>query len=179
MLHDLMDSFHLSVLSMMTSSNGNIFRVTDPLYGEFTGHLPKKKPVTRSLMISLISASANGWLNNRGASDLRRHRAHYDVTVMRLSQDMVHHRQYWFYLPFGWYSKSIKKFPFSVISRTAKPAKEKYMWRKHQHTWWRHQMETFSVVLALCAGNSPDNSEFPSQRPVTWSFDFFLSSVPE
>ena len=27
---------------------------------------------------------------------------------------------------------------------------------KHRHsTWWRHQMETFSALLALCAGNSP------------------------
>ena len=25
----------------------------------------------------------------------------------------------------------------------------------HQMTWWRHQMETFSALLALCAGNSP------------------------
>ena len=23
------------------------------------------------------------------------------------------------------------------------------------YTWWRHQMETFSALLALCAGNSP------------------------
>ena len=23
------------------------------------------------------------------------------------------------------------------------------------NTWWRHQMETFSALLALCAGNSP------------------------
>ena len=35
----------------MTSSNGNIFRVTDPLWGEFTGHgkFPSQRPVTRSL----------------------------------------------------------------------------------------------------------------------------------
>ena len=39
---------------------------------------------------------------------------------------------------------------------------------------WRHQMETFSVPLALCAGNSPVTGEFPSQRPVTRSFDVFL-----
>ena len=26
------------------------------------------------------------------------------------------------------------------------------------HTWWRHQMETFSALLAICAGNSPVNS---------------------
>ena len=27
--------------------------------------------------------------------------------------------------------------------------------------WWRHQMETFSALLTLCAGNSPVTSEFP------------------
>ena len=32
-------------------------------------------------------------------------------------------------------------------------------------------METFSALLALCMGNSPLNDEFPSQRPVTRSFD--------
>ena len=31
-------------------------------------------------------------------------------------------------------------------------------------TWWRHQMETFSALLALCAGNSPVTGEFPTQR---------------
>ena len=40
-------------------------------------------------------------------------------------------------------------------------------------TWWRHQMETFSALLVLCAGNSPIAGEFPSQRPVTRSFDVF------
>ena len=40
--------------------------------------------------------------------------------------------------------------------------------------WWCHQMETFSVLLALCAGNPPVNGEFPAQRPVTWSFDVFF-----
>ena len=41
-------------------------------------------------------------------------------------------------------------------------------------SWWRHQMETFSALLALCAGNSPVTAEFPSQRPVTRSFDVFF-----
>ena len=41
-------------------------------------------------------------------------------------------------------------------------------------SWWRHQMETFSVLLAICAGNSPVTGEFPSQRPVTQSFDVFF-----
>ena len=41
-------------------------------------------------------------------------------------------------------------------------------------TWWRHQMETFSALLAICAGNSPASGEFPAQRPVTRSFDVFF-----
>ena len=41
-------------------------------------------------------------------------------------------------------------------------------------SWWLHQMETFSALLTLCARNSPVNREFPSQRPVTWSFDVFF-----
>ena len=41
-------------------------------------------------------------------------------------------------------------------------------------SWWRHQMETFSALLALYAGNSPVTCEFPSQRPVTPSFDVFF-----
>ena len=40
--------------------------------------------------------------------------------------------------------------------------------------WWRHQMETFSTLLALCVGNSPVSGEFPAQRPVTRSFDVFF-----
>ena len=41
-------------------------------------------------------------------------------------------------------------------------------------TWWRHQMETFSALLAFCEGNSPVTGEFPSQRPVTLSFGVFF-----
>ena len=40
--------------------------------------------------------------------------------------------------------------------------------------WCRHQMETFSALLALCAGNSPVTGEFPSQRPLARSFDVFF-----
>ena len=41
-------------------------------------------------------------------------------------------------------------------------------------SWWRHQMETFSALLAICAGNSPASGEFPAQRPVTRSFNVFF-----
>ena len=40
--------------------------------------------------------------------------------------------------------------------------------------WWRHQMETFSALPTICAGNSPVTGEFPAQRPVTRSFDGFF-----
>ena len=56
----------------MTSSNGNIIRVTVPLCGEFTGHFD----------VFFDLAWTNGGVNNRDAVDLGRHRAHYDVTVM-------------------------------------------------------------------------------------------------
>ena len=46
--------------------------------------------------------------------------------------------------------------------------------RRPLNSLWRHQMETFSALLALCAGNSPVTGEFPSQRPVTRSIDVFL-----
>ena len=34
-------------------------------------------------------------------------------------------------------------------------------------------METFSALLAICAGNSPVTSELLAPRPVTQSFDVF------
>ena len=40
--------------------------------------------------------------------------------------------------------------------------------------WWRHQMETISALLAICAGNSPVTGEFHAQRSVTRSFDAFF-----
>ena len=43
-------------------------------------------------------------------------------------------------------------------------------------TWWCHQMETFSALLALSARGLP--VKFPSQRPVTRSFDVFLDLRP-
>ena len=40
--------------------------------------------------------------------------------------------------------------------------------------WWRHAMETFSALLAICAENSPVPGEFPARRPVTRSSDVFF-----
>ena len=56
-----------------------------PLCGEFTGHrwIPRTKGQWRgALMFSVICIWINGWINNREAGDLRRHRDYYDVIVM-------------------------------------------------------------------------------------------------
>ena len=67
----------------MMSSNGNIFRVTGLLCGEFTPvNSLHKGQWCGTLMFSFICSWINGWVNNRDAGDLRRHRAHYDVIVM-------------------------------------------------------------------------------------------------
>ena len=47
-----------------------------------------------------------------------------------------------------------------------------------KETWWRHLMETNSALLAICAGNSPVPGEFPTQRPVTRSFDVYFDLRP-
>ena len=52
------------------------------------GNSPHKTQWRGALMFSLICAWINGWVNTRGAGDLRRNRAHYDVTVM--SSALVH-----------------------------------------------------------------------------------------
>ena len=44
-------------------------------------------------------------------------------------------------------------------------------------SWWRHLVEQFSALLALCAGNSPVIGEFPAQRPVTGSFDVYFAWI--
>ena len=70
------------VVTLLYLSNGNIFRVTCPLYGEFT-RPPHKGQWRGVLMFSLICTWINRWVNTREAGDLRRHRAHFEVIVMK------------------------------------------------------------------------------------------------
>ena len=71
--------------NMMTSSNENIFRVTGPLCGEFTGpgEFPAQGQWRGALMFSVICAWINDWVNNCEAGDLRGHLGHYDVYVVK------------------------------------------------------------------------------------------------
>ena len=64
---------HFSALLALCAGNS-------PVTGEFSS----QRPVTRSFAAFFNCAWINGWVNNREAGDLRRNRAHYDVTVMLL-----------------------------------------------------------------------------------------------
>ena len=82
-------------LYMMTSSNGNIFRV----YCSFVRGIhrrpvnsPHKGQWREALMFSLIFPWTNGWVDNRDAGDLRRHGAHYSVIVMSQKYTCEHIR---------------------------------------------------------------------------------------
>ena len=72
----------LFLAHMITSSKGNIFRVTGHLCGEVTGEFPAQKPFKRSLDVFFKLR-----LNKRCSKQWRgwwfeTHRAHYDVTVI-------------------------------------------------------------------------------------------------
>ena len=57
---------------------------------------PHKGQWRGPLMFSLICAWINGWVHNGEAGDLRRYRAHYDVTVMCLNSRDCHFGGYFF-----------------------------------------------------------------------------------
>ena len=74
--------FHVEAKLMMTSSNGNIFRVTGPLCGEFTGpgEFPTQRPVTRSFDVFFdlrlnkrLSKQPRGWWFETPSWSLWRH----------------------------------------------------------------------------------------------------------
>ena len=76
----------------MTSSNGNIFRVTGPLCGEFTGpgEFPTQRPVTRSFDVFFdlrlnkrLSKQPWGWWFEPPSWSLWRHRNVFDILIFQ------------------------------------------------------------------------------------------------
>ena len=97
--HGVCCKLRLSATALMTSSDGNIFRVTGPFWPvtrsfdvffdlclrgihRSSVNSPHKGQWRGALMFSFICAWINGWVNNRETGDLRRHRANYDVVVV-------------------------------------------------------------------------------------------------
>ena len=145
-----------------------------PLWGEFTGEFPSQQ-WRGALMFSFICAWINGWVNNHEAGDLRRHHAHYNVTVMVLTirrhlghLQVLHVRhitKHWEHGKPGVQTRhAVDHGHHQRVSGIARVT-----W-----SWWRHQMKIFSASLAFCAGNSPVTGEFPAQMPVTRSCDVFF-----
>ena len=96
----------------MTSSNGNIFRVTGPLCGEFTGpgESPTQRPVTRSFDVFFdlrlnkrLSKQPWGWWFEPPSWSLWRHR-----------NDKIIRKPWKFWILIQWFRKS-KKFLFYNI----------------------------------------------------------------
>ena len=51
-----------------------------------------------------------------------------------------------------------------------------WRWVKWQSSWWYHNMEILSILLALCEGNPPVTGGFPSQKANNvehWCFLWF------
>ena len=78
------------ILTMMTSSNENLFRVT----GLFAGNSPVTGDGHRWNLLTKASEAGlwcflwskpwiNGWVNNREPGDLRRHCPHYEVNLIQ------------------------------------------------------------------------------------------------
>ena len=95
--------------------------------------------------LTLIFALINGWVNNGEAGDLRRHCAHYDVTVM---EAIVCNR-----LPFVVHFVSNLRFCAVLIMTSSWPG------------------NTFRVTSPLIGESTGD---FPSQRASNADFEFFL-----
>ena len=93
--------------------------------------------------------------------------------ILFVSWIIWHHHE----LQFGWVSlHTIDLKPFYNVITIPFQTWEyiSSIMRSVWHIWWRHQMETFSALLIICAGNSPVTDEFLAHRPVTRSFDVFF-----
>ena len=85
-------AFRQRMTSRSSSAHDNVIKWKHfPGYWPFVrgihrspAHSPHKGQWRGALIFSLICVWINDWVNNREAGDLRRYRAHYDVTVMHL-----------------------------------------------------------------------------------------------
>ena len=129
---------------------------------------PHKGQWRGALMFSFICTWINGWVNNRDGGDLIRHRTHYDVIVMPPSHQYICKTSY-------------PTRPGACGGRADRPQmKPKFAWsRSACEAWWRHQIETFSALLAFCAGSSPVTVESPLTKASSAELWCFLWSAPE
>ena len=74
---------------MMTSSNGSILLALCAGNSPVAGDFASQRPATQSFDVFIdLRRKKNTCVNNREAGDLRRHRAHYDVIVVKKCKDI-------------------------------------------------------------------------------------------
>ena len=113
------------------------------LWGEPTGHwwIPLQRTCTAEFWCFLWYQPQHFWTNYRVTRDFKHGCAH--VTSVQWNMNVI--------------SNTPSNLKILEYEKTAPPERE------HRCIpWWRHQMETFSALLALCVG------------PVTRSFDVFF-----
>ena len=110
---------------------------------------PLQRPVTRSYDVSLICTWRNGWVSNRDAGDLRRHRAYCDVTVMN---------GFWETLMFHLYALRSRRNGHGGVSNH-----QPHHCLLNRLFGCRSKKTSKLCVTGLCAGNSPGTGEFPAQ----------------
>ena len=158
---------------MMTSSNGNIFRVAGPLCGWFTGH--HKGQWRGALIFSLICAWIDGCIDNRKAGDLRRHRAHYDVTVM--TKWIIPRSTIWLSVVPGTQLKTRFHGPVSISEKTSyrkiswSLEAARFVFRIVWSLW--NLTGTSAALLPMCLPNFKAILQF--KVPISWLRDFTRS----
>ena len=101
---------------------------------------PHKGQWGGDMIFSLICVWINGWVNNCEAGDLRRHRAHYDVTLMT-------YRAVWWSIEYCWMSAT---FDFNIYVHN-----DVMTWKRLQHCqpfqwgifWSGHSLHKEPVIF--------------------------------
>ena len=143
----------------LTSWYGNASRVIGPLRPESTIRLTKGQ-YYGVLMILLFNVRSHKLLHKQSsACVLRCYHAHI-TTVTHIHRNMF---RAIVYISLEYFRLCRKP---CVGSRTcdmiiAESWLSVYS-LSQEYTWWNHQTETFSALLAICAGNSPVTGEFPT-----------------
>ena len=102
---------------------------------------PHKGQWCVALVFSLICGRINGWVNNGEAGDLRRHRAHYDVTVMDRRKLRITFRIYWELFILSLYVIKIKLVTWEIK-------------QKHVTSSWTRDRDVINcVMLSICTPN--------------------------
>ena len=99
---------------MMTSSNGNIFRVTGPLCGDFTGEFPSPRPVTQSVdvffdlrMHKRLSKQSWGWRFETPSWSFWRHCNDTKNKIITITQSSAYMIYPEVFCAFQWYDYNL------------------------------------------------------------------------